>query len=241
VVSLTSSSGGYINGRNSANLELLDQGYKKIRLIRSLKKFIFRYQDLVEIYSVSAEKISLTFTSLSLALLWQLFYLFCSKYCYKYCYSDRKSKDWLAQNQDNVSEWIRVITKLTNSYKGKVKTHKYILECSNVVNSAYKKQQFLYGYLYTKFSIVKQFINWTHWLTQKDHDIYDLGSTGTTTYMTLEVQGPRHIWPWKYRWWVFSSLFEMYTGMLNITARIENWNEVTKTSISTISTCLFQL
>jgi hypothetical protein len=36
---------------------LLDQDYKKIRLIRSLKKFIFRYQDLVEIYSVSAEKI----------------------------------------------------------------------------------------------------------------------------------------------------------------------------------------
>jgi hypothetical protein len=89
---------------------LLVQGYTKIRLIRSLKKFIFRYQDLVEIYSVSAEKIindefsysenvyrkgvnknvkniflsmcdvkvSLTFTSLSLMLLWQLFYLFCS-------------------------------------------------------------------------------------------------------------------------------------------------------------------
>ena len=36
---------------------LLDQGYTKIRLIRSLKKFIFRYQDLVSIYSVSAEKI----------------------------------------------------------------------------------------------------------------------------------------------------------------------------------------
>ena len=36
---------------------LLDQGYKKIRLIRSLKTFIFRYQYLVEIYSVSAEKI----------------------------------------------------------------------------------------------------------------------------------------------------------------------------------------
>ena len=34
---------------------LLDQGYKKIRLIRSLRKFIFQYQDLVEIYS--AEKI----------------------------------------------------------------------------------------------------------------------------------------------------------------------------------------
>jgi hypothetical protein len=33
---------------------LLDQGYKQIRLIRSLKKFIFRYQYLVEIYSVSA-------------------------------------------------------------------------------------------------------------------------------------------------------------------------------------------
>ena len=33
------------------------QGYTKIRLIRSLKKFIIRYQDLVEIYSVSAETI----------------------------------------------------------------------------------------------------------------------------------------------------------------------------------------
>jgi hypothetical protein len=29
----------------------------KFRLIRSLKKFIFQYQDLVEIYSVSAETI----------------------------------------------------------------------------------------------------------------------------------------------------------------------------------------
>jgi hypothetical protein len=36
---------------------LLDQGYTKIRLIRPLKKFIFRYQDLVEINSVSAETI----------------------------------------------------------------------------------------------------------------------------------------------------------------------------------------
>jgi hypothetical protein len=36
---------------------LLDQGYENIRLIRSLKKFIFRNQDLVEIYSVSAETI----------------------------------------------------------------------------------------------------------------------------------------------------------------------------------------
>ena len=69
---------------------LLDQGYKQIRLIRSLKTFIFRYQDLVEIYSVSAEtiinifsmcdvKVSLTFTSLNLVLLWQLFCLFCSR------------------------------------------------------------------------------------------------------------------------------------------------------------------
>ena len=35
---------------------LLDQGYQKNYFIRSLKKFIFRYQDLVEIYSVSAER-----------------------------------------------------------------------------------------------------------------------------------------------------------------------------------------
>jgi hypothetical protein len=69
---LSSSSGGCINGRNYANLELLidktlsiylyvklkaEQGYEKICLIRSLRKFIFQYQDLVEIYSVSAEKI----------------------------------------------------------------------------------------------------------------------------------------------------------------------------------------
>jgi hypothetical protein len=74
------------------------------------KKFIFRYQDLVEIYSVSAEtiindefhivkmykdkeakknvkniclsmcdvRVSLTFASLNMVLLWRLFYLFCS-------------------------------------------------------------------------------------------------------------------------------------------------------------------
>ena len=36
---------------------LLDHGYEKIRLIRSFKKFIFRCQDLLEIYSVSAERI----------------------------------------------------------------------------------------------------------------------------------------------------------------------------------------
>ena len=48
----------YNDTRPHASLTLvLDQGYTKIRLIRSLNKFIFRYQDLVEIYSVSAETI----------------------------------------------------------------------------------------------------------------------------------------------------------------------------------------
>ena len=42
---------------SSSEKQATRQGYWKIRLIRSLKKFIFRYQDLVEIYSVSAEKI----------------------------------------------------------------------------------------------------------------------------------------------------------------------------------------
>ena len=36
---------------------LLDQGYTKNRLIRSHRKFILRYQDLVEKYYVSAETI----------------------------------------------------------------------------------------------------------------------------------------------------------------------------------------
>ena len=36
---------------------LLNQGYKHIRLIGSLKRFIFQYQDIVEKYSVSAETI----------------------------------------------------------------------------------------------------------------------------------------------------------------------------------------
>jgi hypothetical protein len=40
---------------------LLVQGYKRIRLIRSLKKFIFQYQYLVEIYSVSAELLIIYF------------------------------------------------------------------------------------------------------------------------------------------------------------------------------------
>ena len=37
--------------------KLLDQHYNKIRLICSLKKFIFRYQDFVEIHSISTETI----------------------------------------------------------------------------------------------------------------------------------------------------------------------------------------
>jgi hypothetical protein len=45
---------------NPGKAELQIDGYDlfiEIRLIRSLKKFIFRYQDLVEKYSVSAETI----------------------------------------------------------------------------------------------------------------------------------------------------------------------------------------
>ena len=41
--------------RDDFNFKIIN--FPKIRLIRSLKKFIFRYQDLVEIYSVSAETI----------------------------------------------------------------------------------------------------------------------------------------------------------------------------------------
>ena len=47
----------FLNRHLHLRNRLLDQGYSTIRLIRSLKKLIFRYQDLVEIYSVSAEKI----------------------------------------------------------------------------------------------------------------------------------------------------------------------------------------
>ena len=42
---------------NDSSIICVTESHKKIRLIRSLKKFIFRYQYLVEIYSVSAEKI----------------------------------------------------------------------------------------------------------------------------------------------------------------------------------------
>jgi hypothetical protein len=46
-----------LNKGNNKITELRAILHKKIRIIRSLRKFIFRYQDLVEIYSVSAEKI----------------------------------------------------------------------------------------------------------------------------------------------------------------------------------------
>jgi hypothetical protein len=61
--------GVYISQKTSSNYSdflkrhlhlrnrLMNQGYKQIRLILSLKKFMFRYQDLVEIYSVCAETI----------------------------------------------------------------------------------------------------------------------------------------------------------------------------------------
>ena len=92
---------------------LLDQGYEKIRLIRTIKKFIVRYQDLIEIYSVPAEKIindgfhivkmykdkistknvkniffyqCVTFGADLTAVLPVLF-----KYCCKYCYSDSRN------------------------------------------------------------------------------------------------------------------------------------------------------
>jgi hypothetical protein len=65
---------------------LLDQGYKKIRLIRSLKKFIFRYQDLVDIYSVSVETMindAFSYSENYSSILFQ--------YCYKHCYSDSRN------------------------------------------------------------------------------------------------------------------------------------------------------
>ena len=46
-----------VHVQNVQNLFSTCSVYKKICLIRSLKKFIFRYQDLVKIYSVSAETI----------------------------------------------------------------------------------------------------------------------------------------------------------------------------------------
>ena len=46
---------GFLKRHLDLRNRLLNQGYKQILLIRSLKKFIFRYQDFVEIYSVPAE------------------------------------------------------------------------------------------------------------------------------------------------------------------------------------------
>ena len=48
---------GFLKHHLHLRNRLLNQGYKQILLIWFLKKFIFRYQDLVEIYSVSAETI----------------------------------------------------------------------------------------------------------------------------------------------------------------------------------------
>jgi hypothetical protein len=94
---------------------LLDQGYKKIRLIRSLKKFIFRYQYLIEIYSVSAEKIiSDTFAQ------WK---------CIKIKKWRKLGVGCDTDFENIICKQIKVITKLPNSeesYKGKVKTHNYI-------------------------------------------------------------------------------------------------------------------
>jgi hypothetical protein len=65
-------------------------------LIRSLKKFIFRYQDLVEIYSVSAETI------------------ISDAFSYSEMYKDKEVKN------------IFKLPNCEQSYKGKVKTHNYI-------------------------------------------------------------------------------------------------------------------
>jgi hypothetical protein len=86
-------------------------------------------------------KVSLTFTSLSLVLLWQLFYLFCSSIVINTVIVTAGNFEpyflfsivvrLISGNFFSLCPlWeIRVITKLPNSeqsYKGKVKTHKYI-------------------------------------------------------------------------------------------------------------------
>jgi hypothetical protein len=77
-------------------------------------------------------KLFLTFASLGLVLLWQLFYLFFFQYCYKYYDSQNlwALSETAASDPRPPPSQIRAITKLSNSeqyYKGKVKTHKYIL------------------------------------------------------------------------------------------------------------------
>jgi hypothetical protein len=79
VVSLTSSSGGYINGRNSANLELLIDKTSPIYQKCQIYFFIHVWRKSVfDIY----------FTELGAALTTVLPVLF--TYCYKYRYSDSR-------------------------------------------------------------------------------------------------------------------------------------------------------
>ena len=55
---------------------LLDQGYEELRLTRYLTKFFFRYQPLVEKYSVSSKTmVSDLFMQLFSVLIWPLIYL----------------------------------------------------------------------------------------------------------------------------------------------------------------------
>jgi hypothetical protein len=76
-------------------------------------------------------KIFLTFASLGLVLLWQLFYLFCSSIVINTVIVTAGTFGIPRTNKNAFKTlgWIRVIAKLPNSeqsYKGKVKTHKYI-------------------------------------------------------------------------------------------------------------------
>jgi hypothetical protein len=105
VVSLASSPGGYINGRHSANLELLIDKTSSIYLYVKLKAL--------------ASWIVLSFTS---------FWGNSDSYEYKNK-SARRGTQFVPSWCNSLLSQIRVITKLPNSeqsYKGKVKTHNYI-------------------------------------------------------------------------------------------------------------------
>jgi hypothetical protein len=93
----------------------MDQGYANICLIRSLKKFIFRYQDLMKMYKAKVStKMSkyvfinvwrksvfdIYFTEFGAALSTVLPVLF--KYCYKYCYSDSR-KLWAVMEEGGLA------------------------------------------------------------------------------------------------------------------------------------------
>jgi hypothetical protein len=53
VVSLISSSGGYINGRNSANIELLIQKLVKNKKIHEPRAFNFTYRYIDDVLSIN--------------------------------------------------------------------------------------------------------------------------------------------------------------------------------------------